>query len=178
MATNNAWNSNIPVEVSKGGTANTTFTAYALITAGTTATGAFQNVVGVGTAGQVLVSAGASALPVWADATGGTWSVITASQNIAVNNNYICNKAGTLVLTLPAAAAVGDVTTITGINTATGWQIAQASGQQIFFGTSSTTLGATGTLTSSAIRDSITIVCVVANTTWNVLSSIGNIAVV
>lgn len=51
--------------VAGGGTGNTTFTAYSLITAGTTATGAFQNVVGVGSAGQVLTSAGASALPVW-----------------------------------------------------------------------------------------------------------------
>src|SRR5580692_488752 len=34
--------------VAGGGTGNTTFTAYSLISAGTTATGAFQNVVGVG----------------------------------------------------------------------------------------------------------------------------------
>ena len=51
--------------VAGGGTGNTTFTAYAVITAGTTATGTFQNVSGVGTSGQLLVSAGASALPAW-----------------------------------------------------------------------------------------------------------------
>lgn len=51
--------------VAGGGTGNTTFTAYSVITAGTTATGAFQNVSGLGTAGQVLTSAGAGALPTW-----------------------------------------------------------------------------------------------------------------
>lgn len=54
--------------VGGGGTGNTTFTAYSIIAAGTTATGAFQNVSGVGTADQVLTSNGASALPTWQNA--------------------------------------------------------------------------------------------------------------
>lgn len=55
--------------VAGGGTGNTTFTAYSVICAGTTATGAFQNVSGVGTAGQALVSNGAGALPSWQSVT-------------------------------------------------------------------------------------------------------------
>lgn len=55
--------------VAGGGTGNTTFTAYSLIAAGTTATGTFQNVVGLGTAGQALLSAGAAALPAWSTPT-------------------------------------------------------------------------------------------------------------
>jgi hypothetical protein len=104
------------------------------------------------------------------------WSVITIDQTAVVNNGYICNKAGTLVLGLPATAAIGDIIRVTGINTALGWQITQAANQQIFFGASSTTLGAAGTITSSATRDSLEIVCVVAgaSTVWNVISSIGN----
>ena len=51
--------------VAGGGTGNTTFTAYSVICAGTTATGIFQNVSGVGTSGQILTSQGASALPQW-----------------------------------------------------------------------------------------------------------------
>lgn len=54
-----------PQPVVEGGTGNNTFTAYSVITAGTTATGPFQNVVGLGTAGQLLTSAGAGALPTW-----------------------------------------------------------------------------------------------------------------
>ena len=108
-----------------------------------------------------------------------SWAVITANQTAAVNHGYICNKAGTLALALPATAVVGDLLEVTGINTALGWQITQAANQQIFFGTSSTTLGATGTLTSSATRDSVRLVCVVAgaSTVWNVISSVGNITV-
>ena len=51
--------------VANGGTGNTTFTPYSVITAGTTATGAFQNVSGVGTLGQVLTSNGSGAVPSW-----------------------------------------------------------------------------------------------------------------
>lgn len=72
--------------VAGGGTGNTTFTAYSLITAGTTATGSFQNVSGVGTSGQVLTSNGASSLPTWQDAggSGGAW--VRISQTIASND--------------------------------------------------------------------------------------------
>ena len=61
------WSTDLGVGL--GGTGNNTFTAYSLITAGTTATGAFQNVVGVGATGTILTSAGASALPAWTTTT-------------------------------------------------------------------------------------------------------------
>lgn len=51
--------------VANGGTGNTTFTAFSVLCAGTTATGSFQNVSGLGTLNQVLVSQGAGALPQW-----------------------------------------------------------------------------------------------------------------
>lgn len=63
--------------VAAGGTANTTFTAYAVLCAGTTATGAFQNVSGVGTTNQVLASNGAAALPSWKDATTALGAALT-----------------------------------------------------------------------------------------------------
>ncbi len=66
--------------VGGGGTGNTTFTAYSVIAAGTTATGAFQNVSGVGTAGQVLSSNGASALPTWQTAPSGVFSPSSVLQ--------------------------------------------------------------------------------------------------
>lgn len=64
----------LPIPVSSGGTGNTTFTAYSVICAGTTATGPFQNVSGLGTAGQVLKSNGAGALPSW-QASGSVFSI-------------------------------------------------------------------------------------------------------
>jgi hypothetical protein len=112
--------------------------------------------------------------------TGGfLWSVITADQTALINNGYICNKGSALLLTLPATASIGDRIRVTGINTALGWKVVQNANQQIFFGTQSTTVGAAGFLQSTAIRDSIEIVCVVAgsSTNWNVISSVGNITV-
>lgn len=57
--------------VTNGGTNATSFTAYAVICGGTTSTGALQSVASVGTAGQVLTSNGAGALP--------TFQTLTAS---------------------------------------------------------------------------------------------------
>ncbi len=55
-----------PLNVADGGTGAASFTAYSVICAGTTGTGAFQNVSGVGSSSQVLLSNGTSALPSWA----------------------------------------------------------------------------------------------------------------
>lgn len=53
------------VTVPGGGTGATSFTAYSVVTGGTTSTGALQNVSGVGASGQVLTSNGAGTLPTW-----------------------------------------------------------------------------------------------------------------
>jgi hypothetical protein len=54
--------------VPNGGSGLATATAYALLTGGTTSTGAFQQVSGTGTSGQLLTSNGAGALPTWQNA--------------------------------------------------------------------------------------------------------------
>lgn len=132
-----------------------------------------------GTTGQVL-TATTGGLPSWQAAAGGgfTWTVVTgATQAAAANNGYIANNAAQTVITLPAVSAVGDKISVTGINNDTGWQIAQNAGNQIFYGTSTTSAGIPGSLTSSKIRDAVTLVCTSANANWQVISSIGNITV-
>lgn len=125
----------------------------------------------------VSIANAAGSITINAVGAGLTWTVITgASQTMAVNNGYIANRAGTVAFTLPTTSAVGDIVAVTGINTATGWSIGYTTNQQIFFGTSSATL-TTGTLASVNIRDTVFLVCVVANLSWNVFSSIGNITV-
>jgi len=57
--------------VGSGGTGATSQTAYAVICGGTTSTGAYQSVASVGTAGQVLTSNGAGALPSFQNAAAG-----------------------------------------------------------------------------------------------------------
>jgi hypothetical protein len=57
--------------VANGGTGATSQTAYAVLAGGTTSTGAYQSIASVGTAGQILTSNGAGALPTFQAAGGG-----------------------------------------------------------------------------------------------------------
>lgn len=56
-------NFNSPIPVNQGGTSTTSFTPYAVLCTGTTATGAIQSIASVGTTGQGLCGNGSSALP-------------------------------------------------------------------------------------------------------------------
>jgi hypothetical protein len=125
----------------------------------------------------ISVTNGAGTITI-AGTTGVIWSTVTVDASATVGQGIIANKAGLLTMTLPAVSSVGDVVAITGMNNATGWKIAQPNaGSQIFFGTSATTLGVTGFLASTNTRDTVYMVCVTANATWNVLYSVGNITV-
>lgn len=73
--------SSSPLQVNAGGTGNTSFTAYSIIAGGTTSTGSLQN-IGTGTLGQILTSAGSSALPTWQNPTSTDWqSPVAAYAN-------------------------------------------------------------------------------------------------
>jgi len=164
--------------VAVGGTGNTTFTAYSVICAGTTATGAFQNVSGVGSSGQVLTSNGASALPTWQASAIIPWVDQTStSVTMAVNTAYVADNSGLVTLTLPATAALGSVFQVVGKG-AGGWKIGQAASQTINIGNQVTTSGTGGSLASSLQYDCVQLVCVTANTVFVVYSSYGNITYV
>lgn len=123
------------------------------------------------------ITNGANSITVNTVGAGLTWTAVTGStQAMSVNNGYIANRAGTVTFTLPTTSAVGDVVAVTGINTATGWSITYTTNQQIFMGTSSCTI-TSGSLSSINIRDTVFLVCVTANLTWNVFSSVGNLTV-
>jgi hypothetical protein len=127
----------------------------------------------------VSITNGAGSITISASGAGLTWTVVTGTtQSASVNNGYIANNAGQVTVTLPATSAVGDVVAVTGINNATGWKIAQNAGNQIFFGASSTTAGTGGSLTSTATRDTVFLLCTSTNANWQVTGSIGNITVV
>jgi hypothetical protein len=127
----------------------------------------------------ISVTNGAGSITIAATGSGFTWTIVTAaSQALVAENGYIANNAGQVTFTLPVAAAVGDSFRVTGKNNATGWKIAQNAGQTIYFSTAATTTGAGGSLTSSATRDTVEIICVTTNNDFQVLSSIGNITVV
>lgn len=107
------------------------------------------------------------------DGQNSTWTVITStSHNMLANSAYIANNASRVALTLPTTAAVGSTIEITGMG-AGGWRISQNANQLIYFGTVVTTTGTGGYLQSAATRDSVKLVCIVANTTFQVVSNVG-----
>jgi len=123
------------------------------------------------------ITNGAGSITVNATGGGLTWQTIGASGALSVNNGYICNAGAALSFSLPATSVVGDEIAIT-LDGSTSWTITQGAGQSIQFGSSTTTVGAGGSLASTLDGDTITIVCSVANLKWNVISSIGNITIV
>lgn len=184
MATQNAINSTFPTSgltgtISTGqiGAAQVTYAKIQNVGASSllgnpTGSGAAPSEITLGAnlsfSGTTLVAT-AGALPL---------TVVTGTtQTAAVNNSYVSNNAGTVTITLPATAAVGSVINIGGLG-AGGWVLAQNASQLIRFGNATTTTGTGGSLASTNQYDNVTIQCVVANTTWVVQSSIGNITVV
>ena len=188
--TTGTWNGTT-IGTAFGGTGDTTFTPYSVIVAGTTAMGSFQNVVGVGTLGQVLMSNGASALPSWSGSGGTFWNdITTASVNpMVAGQGYIADQTtatGRLILTLPATPALGDTFNVTGRSNGTipgannaGWEVlTNGTSQIIILGTSQTALA--GNIQSTNQTDSVRIVCTHAAGTsseFTVVDCMGNITI-
>jgi hypothetical protein len=166
------------LNVGHGGTGNTAFTAYSVITAGTTATGAFQNVSGVGTSGQYLTSNGAAALPSWQTSTPQltVMPVAGASQAMTSNHSYIANDSALTTFTLPTSSIVGDILQIVGsaLNTS-GWKVTYTTNQIIWGPAGSSTVTTGNAASATAAAQSVTMVCVVANTTWVITANSGTI---
>lgn len=111
------------VSVADGGTGrSTSTTAYGLIAAGTTATGALQTLA-TGATTDILVSGGASALPVWTTATGSGAPVRATSPTLTTprltSAGSINDANGNEIILTPATVASA-VNEITVSNAATG----------------------------------------------------------
>ena len=118
----------------------------------------------------------------WVDLSAGggagiTWNNVTGlTQAADVDNGYIANNASQVTVTLPNTAAVGKTVRVIGSG-AGGWKIAQPAGDNIVFGIQTTTTGTGGYLASINRYDAVELVCIVANSTWSVISSQGNIEI-
>jgi len=119
-----------------------------------------------------------TATTITATGTGISWSEVTGtSQTAAVNSGYICNNAALVTVTLADTAAVGDILRIVGKGAGL-WRVAQNASENINFGNLTSTTGVGGYIEGTLQYDCVELVCTVANTTWTVMSSIGNITVV
>lgn len=104
-------------------------------------------------------------------------TVTTTSQSAAVNYGYVTNNAGLVTVTLPAIAAVGDVIEVQGLG-AGGWKLAQNSGQLTYGSNGAvSTTGVSGYIASTNQHDFVRVRCIVANTTWQIQSVIGNLTI-
>jgi hypothetical protein len=135
--------------------------------------------------GQGAISTLGSGNTIAIDVTGGgtPWVDVTmASITMSTNTGYISDDSSSVVsLTLPSGAAFfGDTLYVTGGVNGIGWTIAQNTGQQIYFDSSNTTAGTSGSISSTDPKDSVRLVCIAEGTTsiWNVISAIGNLTIV
>lgn len=124
----------------------------ATITAGT-------NITILNSAGGITISSSGAGGLTWTHVTGTT-------QAMSVNEGYVADNAGLVTLSLPATSVIGDELYIVGRG-AGGWSISQAASQQIIIGSSSTTAGVGGSISSTNRRDSIYLVCTNTNLEWS-----------
>ncbi len=101
--------------------------------------------------------------------------VTTGSATAAAGNAYAADSASLTTISLPASPAFGNTYRVLNINTG-GWTIVYSSGQSIIYGTATCTT-TSGSLSSSAAGDEVTITAISA-TVFYAYSTQGNLTVV
>jgi len=98
---------------------------------------------------------------------------IVANDTLVSNDIAVVNTAGNVDLALPAASAVGDFIWLLNIGTGN-FDILQGAGQQMRYGVETSTVGPAGQMSCYLQGDCVTLVCTVANLSWQVINAIGN----
>ena len=105
-----------------------------------------------------------------------SWDVVTGTtQQATANASYLANNGSLVTVTLPTAAAVGTMIRVAGLG-AGGWRVAQNASQLVHKSGTATTTGTGGHIDSGNRYDAVTLLCVVANTEWDIIASQGTIA--
>lgn len=94
---------------------------------------------------------------------------ITTNSNLTNGCTHHVSGGSRLDVTLPTAAAVGDIIEVTDIG-GNGWKIKQNASQNIRYNTSVTTTGTGGYIRSGDSYATVVLICTVANTTWQTIS--------
>ena len=106
-----------------------------------------------------------------------SWVAKAAGAALVPNFGYYSTSGSSQSFPLPSSAAAGSVIALTQVGAGI-VTITQAAGQSIVFGNSTTTVGAGGSIVATAAGDTVQLLCTTANTTFQVLSSIGNWTIV
>lgn len=94
------------------------------------------------------------------------WHEVSIATQMVSNNGYITsNNVSRVLLTLPTISDIGDEIAISPLGSA-GWGIVQGAGQSVQIGTVTSTVGATGSVSSRTGTDSVRLVCNVVNSGW------------
>jgi hypothetical protein len=115
------------------------------------------------------------------DATLPYTEVTGTTQAMVQGHRYTANNGSLVTLTLPVAADIGTEIAVGGKG-AGGWRIAQNASQQIVTGagatpgTDATTTGTGGHLDSGARYDTVSLICITANTRWIIQSFTGTLS--
>lgn len=99
--------------------------------------------------GGIVVENGANSITL---AFNQTTVIATSNQTMSQNTTYITNSASLVTLTLPTSPTVGQIIYIAGLGSG-GWKVGQNSGQQIIIGSSQTTSGTGGSVSSANATD-------------------------
>lgn len=154
-----------------------TFTAYAVITGGTTSGGSLQSIASVGTSGQVLTSNGAGALPTFQNAAitspvsvanGGTGDTTLTAHGVLIGE-------GTSPVAATSAGTSGQPLLSGGASADPNWGTLSVA----FGGTGATTLTGvlTGNGTSAITASAVTQFAVLVGGASNAVGSIADVAV-
>lgn len=111
------------------------------------------------------ITNGSGSITIASLGAGLSWSVITADQTAVANSGYFCNKGSLLTLTLPSTTDVGDVIAVVNINGAAFSKILSANPGTIHAGSSTCTAN-TGSLTSTALGDTVFLVAQTTASVW------------
>lgn len=152
---------------------------YVCTTSGTATTAVWNKTITLTAGAGITITQSGNNITINSTAVSGSFVVVSGTtQAMAINTTYQPNNVGLVTLTLPATSAAGDRIAIAGFG-AGGWTIAQNAGQNIQIGSTSSTVGVGGSVSSTNRYDSIALVCSVANTSWQaIVGPQGNLTIV
>lgn len=93
------------------------------------------------------------------------WTTLILGQQLAIDSGYIMDNPLAIICPLPLIAPAGSTIQIACIRTAM-VTITQGATQQILLGNQTSTFGNTGSMNSTSIGDTITLLCALPNNLW------------